>query len=278
MIQKSYEKKESGNLYLIPTPIGNLEDITYRAISILKSVDIVFAEDTRETINLLKYYGITKKVESCHKYSEAMHKDKIVNILLSGKNIGYVTDRGTPLISDPGNLIVDYAIQNNINVIALPGPNALLPAINMSGLSNRRFLFYGFLSNKKSQLKKELIDLKDEKNTIIFYESPFRIKDTLTIMLEIFGNRKAAIVREISKIYEEVNRNYINNLIDYCDKIKGEIVIVVEGNNNISNEEIDINEKIKELLNKGYSRRDAISEVADRYNINKNKIYNNYKE
>ena len=148
----------------------------------------------------------------------------------------------------------------------------------MSGLSNKRFLFYGFLSNKKSQLKKELINLKDEKNTIIFYESPFRIKDTLTTMLEIFGNRKAAIVREISKIYEEVNRNNINNLIDYCDKIKGEIVIVVEGNNNNSTEEVDINEKIKELLDKGYSKRDAISEVADRYNINKNKIYNNYKE
>ena len=146
MIQKSYEKSNYGNLYLIPTPIGNLDDITKRSIDTLKLVDIVYAEDTRETLKLLKALGINKKVESCHKYTEMMHKDKIVGILKEGKNIGYVTDRGTPLISDPGNIIADEAIKNDINVIALPGANALLPAINMSGLSNEKFMFYGFLN------------------------------------------------------------------------------------------------------------------------------------
>ena len=224
MNQKSYDKSEYGKLYLIPTPIGNLNDITYRSIETFKMVDIVYAEDTRETYNLLKYYNIDKRIESCHKYSEMKHKDKIISILKSGKNIGYSTDRGTPLISDPGNVIVEEAIKNGISVIALPGANALLPAINMSGLSNQRFLFYGFLNSKKSLARKELEDLKEIKQTLIFYESPFRIKDTLKLLLEVFGNRKAAIVREISKLHEEVLRNNIDILINECENIKGEIV------------------------------------------------------
>ena len=145
MIQKSYQDSNYGKLYLIPTPIGNMDDITLRAIKTLKEVDIVFAEDTRVTLSLLKYLEISKPVESCHKYTEMKNKDKIVKLLQSGKNIGYVTDRGTPLISDPGNIIVDEAIKNNISVIALPGPSALLPAINMSGISNKRFLFPIFM-------------------------------------------------------------------------------------------------------------------------------------
>ena len=274
MIQRSYNSSNYGKLYLIPTPIGNLEDITFRAINILKEVDTIYAEDTRETKILLKKYDINKKVESCHKYSEMMHKDKIISILKEGKKIGYVTDRGTPLISDPGNIIVEEVIKNNIDVIALPGPNALLPAINMSGISNEKFLFYGFLNNKSSMQKKELIDLKDEKYTLIFYESPFRIKETLKNMLEVFGNRKAAVVREISKIYEEVNRDTISKLIEYCDKIKGEIVIVVEGKREIS-DNYDHKNEFENLVKKGYSKRDAIREISD---ISKNKLYEELKE
>ena len=183
MIQKSYEKSEYGKLYLIPTPIGNLDDITIRGINTLKEVDIIFAEDTRQTLNLLKYLNISKKVESCHKFSEMMHKDKIISILKSGKNVGYVTDRGTPLISDPGNVIVDYAIKENITVIALPGASALLPALNMSGISNEKFLFYGFLDSKASIAKKELIDLKEVKQTLIFFMLPL----SLAIIHTIFG-------------------------------------------------------------------------------------------
>lgn len=272
MIQKSYESSKYGKLYLIPTPIGNMEDITLRAINTLNMVDIIYAEDTRNTGLLLKKLNISKKIESCHKYSEMMHKDKIIRTLKEGKNIGYVTDRGTPLISDPGNVIVEYCINEGISVIALPGPSALLPAINMSGLSNEKFLFYGFLNSKTSIAKQELIKLKEYENTIIFYEAPHRIKSTLELMEKVFGNRKIAIVREISKIYEEVIRDEISEIIKICDKIKGEIVIVVDGKK--EEENINYNEKVEILINKGYSKKDAIHEVADQYNISKNKLYN----
>lgn len=278
MNQKSYEKSDFGKLYLIPTPIGNLDDITLRAIKTLEMVDIVYAEDTRETLNLLKYLKINKKVESCHKYTEMKHKDKIIQILKSGKNIGYVTDRGTPLISDPGNVIVDESIKENITVIALPGPNALLPALNMSGLSNERFLFYGFLNSKPSLAKKELIDLKDIKQTIIFYESPHRIIATLSQILEVFGNRNIALVREISKLHEEVIRDNIENILKISDTFKGELVIIVEGNTQEKTLEINYTEEINKLLTQGYSKRDAIREIADKYNISKNKLYNEFKE
>ena len=278
MNQKSYENSKYGKLYLIPTPIGNLEDITLRAIKTLEMVDIVYAEDTRETNNLLKYLKITKKVESCHKYTEMKHKNKIIEILKSGKNIGYVTDRGTPLISDPGNIIVEEAISNGIIVIFLPGPNALLPAINMSGLSNEKFLFYGFLNSKPSISKKELIELKDIKQTIILYESPHRLTATLKQILAVFGNRKIAIVREISKLYEEIIRDNIENILKISDNLKGEIVIVIEGNTQEKEDKIDYNNEISKLIQSGYSKRDAVREVADKYNMSKNKLYNEFKE
>ncbi len=278
MNQKSYEESNFGKLYLIPTPIGNLKDISFRAIETFKMVDIVYAEDTRETFNLLKYYNIDKKIESCHKYSEMKHKDKIISILKSGKNIGYCTDRGTPLISDPGNIIVDEAIKNGISVISLPGANALLPAINMSGLSNQRFLFYGFLNSKKSIAKKELVDLKNVKQTLIFYESPFRVVETLKLMKEILGDRKASIVREISKLHEEVLRNDLNNLIDECKSIKGEIVIVVEGNNEIEEDNNNYEKILNELIKNGLSKKEAIREVVNKYRVNKNYLYNLVKE
>lgn len=277
MIQKSYTESNKGNLYLVPTPIGNLEDITIRAINVLKMVDLVYAEDTRQTFNLLKQYNITKKIESCHKFTEMQNKDKIIKLLLVGKNIAYVTDRGTPLISDPGNVIVEEVIKNDINVISLPGPSALLPAINMSGLSNEKFMFYGFLNNKETLARKELINLKDFEYTIIFYEAPHRIKNTLKLLLEVLGNRKIALVREISKIYEEVIRDNIENVLKISDNIKGEIVIIVEGKN--KNEKADVNyeELINNLINKGYTKRDAIKEISDEYNESKNKLYNMFK-
>ena len=277
MIQKSYSESEYGKLYLIPTPIGNLDDITYRAINTLRDVDMVFAEDTRVTINLLKHFDISKKVESCHKYTVMKNKDKIINILKSGKNIGYVTDRGTPLIRDPGNVIVDAVIEENITVIALPGSSALLPALNMSGISNERFLFYGFLQSKSSLAKKELIDLKEEKYSIILYESPHRILNTLELIFDVFGDRKIAVVREISKLYEEVIRGRVSEVISLADNIRGEIVLVIEGNNNIEDNN-DYEKLINELIDKGYSKRDAVKEIAERYNVSKNKLYNMVKE
>lgn len=280
MKQNSYNSDIKGKLYLIPTPIGNLDDITLRALNILKEVDIVFAEDTRETFNLLKYYNINKKIESCHKYSEMKNKEKILKILKEGKTIGFVSDRGTPLISDPGNFVVNEVIKENIPVIALPGATALIPALNMSGLDNERFLFYGFLNNKKNAAKKELNKLKDVEYTMIFYESPRRLKTTLELMLEAFGNRKLSIVREISKLHEEIIRDSIENVTKIIDDIKGEIVIVVEKKKNNKLETISTNyiELVKEMQEEGYSKKDAIKEVSLKYNISKNKLYEECKE
>ena len=280
MKQNSYNSDIKGKLYLIPTPIGNLDDITLRALNTLKEVDIVFAEDTRETFNLLKYYNINKKIESCHKYSEMKNKEKILKILKEGKTIGFVSDRGTPLISDPGNFVVNEVIKENIPVIALPGATALIPALNMSGLDNVRFLFYGFLNNKKNMAKKELNKLKDVEYTMIFYESPRRLKTTLELMLEAFGNRKISIVREISKLHEEIIRDSIENVTKIIDDIKGEIVIVVEKKKNNKLETISTNyiELVKEMQEEGYSKKDAIKEVSLKYNISKNKLYEECKE
>ena len=278
MKQISYENNNKGKLYLIPTPIGNLEDITFRAINTLKQVDIVFAEDTRETSNLLKYYNINKKIESCHKYSEMKHREKIIKLLNEWKKIGYVSDRGTPLISDPGNYIVSEVIKENFDVIALPGATALIPALNMSGIDNSKFLFYGFLNSKKSSAEKELNCLKNEKYSIIFYESPYRIKSTLELIYKVFGNRKIALVREISKVHEEIIRDNIYDVINNFDTIKGEIVIVVEKNQNNEEQEIDYKLIVSEMCKKGYSKRDAIKEVSTKYNISKNKLYQECKE
>lgn len=280
MKQNSYNSDIKGKLYLIPTPIGNLDDITLRALNTLKEVDIVFAEDTRETFNLLKYYNINKKIESCHKYSEMKNKEKILKILKEGKTIGFVSDRGTPLISDPGNFVVNEVIKENIPVIALPGATALIPALNMSGLDNERFLFYGFLNNKKNAAKNELNKLKDVEYTMIFYESPRRLKTTLELMFEAFGNRKISIVREISKLHEEIIRDSIENVTKIIDDIKGEIVIVVEKKKNNKLETISTNyiELVKEMQEEGYSKKDAIKEVSLKYNISKNKLYEECKE
>ena len=280
MKQNSYNGDIKGKLYLIPTPIGNLDDITIRALNTLREVDIVFAEDTREAFNLLKYYNINKKIESCHKYSEMKNKEKILKILKEGKTIGFVSDRGTPLISDPGNFIVNEVINENIPVVALPGATALIPALNMSGLDNERFLFYGFLNSKKNTAKNELNMLKDIECTMIFYESPRRLKNTLELMFEVFGNRKISIVREISKLHEEIIRDSIENVIKIIGDIKGEIVIVVEKKKNIKLETIPLNciELVKEMQKKGYSKKDAVKEVSLKYNISKNKLYEECKE
>lgn len=278
MKQSSYNESSKGKLYLIPTPIGNLEDITIRALNTLKTVDIIFAEDTREAYNLLKYYNISKKIESCHKYSEMKHKDKIIKILNDGKNIGYVSDRGTPLISDPGNYLVNEVIKENISVIALPGATALIPALNMSGLDNSKFLFYGFLNSKKTLAEKELKSLKNVNYSLIFYESPYRVKNTLELIYKIFGDRKIALVREISKIHEEIIRDNISEIIKNIDILKGEFVIVVEKCQFLESNNLNYKEMVNELCKKGYTKKDAVKEISIEYNISKNKLYEECKE
>lgn len=276
MIQKSYNNTPS--LYLIPTPIGNLEDITYRALKILKEVDVIFAEDTRVTKNLLNKFNIeNKKIISNYEHNEIKNCEKLLKYLNEGYNVGLVTDRGTPVISDPGYVLVKVALENNFNVIALPGPTALIPALIVSGLEPSSFLFYGFLNNKEEKRKKELEKLKNLEYTLIFYESPQRIQKTLKNMLEIFGDRKISISREISKRYETVYRGIISEIINTISNIKGELVIVVEKNKEKNNyEHLTIIEHVNLYIKEGFNQKEAIKKVAEDRKISKREVYEKY--
>ena len=274
-IQKSYDNKPT--LYIVPTPIGNLEDITLRALNILKEVDIIFAEDTRVTKQLLNHYNINKKLISSHLHNENQNIKKEIDTLKEGKNIAIVSDRGTPVISDPGYILVKEAIKSNFNVVTLPGPTAIIPAIIMSDMCSGPFTFYGFLNSKSSKRKKELEELKNIKHPIIFYEAPHRVTKTLEQMKEILGNRKASIAREISKKHEEINRGTIIELIEYSQNIKGELVIIVEGNKEKTTyEDISILDHINKYLKEGIDQKDAIKQVAKDRNIPKNVVYKQY--
>ena len=210
MSQKSYDGTPS--VYLIPTPIGNMEDITLRAINMLKEVEVIFSEDTRVTGLLLQHLDIKKKLIANHEYNEEENKEKIITYLKNGQSVGIVTDRGTPIISDPGYTLSKHVISQGYNVVGLPGATALIPALIMSGLEPAPFLFYGFLNSKQQKREKELEELKDIKATMIFYESPHRIQKTLNDMLKVLGNRNISISREISKKFEEVIRGTITEV------------------------------------------------------------------
>lgn len=275
MIQKSYDSDKI--LYIVPTPIGNLEDITIRALNILKESDVIFSEDTRETAFLLKHYDISqKKLISSHKFNENENVEKLLFYLEEGKKVSLVSDRGTPGISDPGYSLIRKAIEKEYNVVCLPGATAFVPALVMSGISTDRFYFYGFLNSKKSKAKKELESLKKITVPLIFYESPHRINETLSLMYEIFNNRKAVIAREISKKFEEIIRSELKELVN-LDSLKGEIVIIIEGSKEEDDySEISIKEHVEEFINKGFTSKFAIKEVAKLRNVSKNVIYNEY--
>ncbi len=273
MIQKSYEKLETGDLYIVPTPIGNIKDITLRAVNILKLVDIIYAEDTRTSSVLLKALDIKKPLKSCHLHNEKTAKINMLEELKQGKNLALISDQGTPLLSDPGYEAVNLIIREGINVIALPGPSALLPALNMSGIEANKFLFYGFLNSKSVAAKKELQKIKDLEYTIVFYESPHRFLKTMQIIFEIMGDRDVSICREITKIHEEVFRGTVKEAIDFYKEIKGEIVIILEK----GQKEIDIDSILKEVKaekKKGLSNKDAVKLVSKKYGVSKNLLYN----
>ena len=275
MIQKSYNNTAS--LYLIPTPIGNLEDITIRSLNTLKFVDVILSEDTRNTGILLNNYDIHKKLVSCHEYNEDKMIDSVISLLMEGKNIGLVTDQGTPIISDPGFVIARGVIDAGFNVISLPGATAFVPALTVSGIAPSPFLFYGFLNSKNSKQRQELVSLKNYPFTIIIYESVHRLKETLNNMLDILGDRKIAICRELSKIHEEIARDNISNLLPLVDSMKGEFVIVIEGNTEITDySNLDVVEHVKIYLDDGVSEKEAIKIVAKERNVPKSIVYNEY--
>ena len=276
MSQKSYDN--SPTLYLIPTPIGNMEDITIRALNTLKMVEVVFCEDTRVTGQLLKYFEISKKLISSHNYNEAGNKDILLEYLKNGYNVGLVSDRGTPIISDPGYELAKCAIENNYNVVSLPGATALIPALTSSGINPMPFYYYGFLNSKDSARRKELESLKNISATIILYEAPHRINKTLIDMKNILGNnRKISISREITKKYEEIYRGTIEELINQNNEYKGELVIVVEGNKEqMEYKTLTIEEHVNFYIEDGKSVMDAIKIVAKERGIKKSEVYDIY--
>lgn len=276
MSQKSYDNKNS--LYLIPTPIGNLDDITLRAINILKKVDVLFCEDTRITRMLLNKLEIKKKLISCNNINEEVVRNKVIEFLNNGQEVGLVTDRGTPIISDPGYKTVQAVIEHGYNVIGLPGPTALIPALITSGIEPSPFLFYGFLNSKTSKMEKELESLKNLKYTLIFYESPHRIIDMLTTLKKVFGDRQISVNREISKLYEEIYRGSVSTVIEELGtEIKGEFVIVVEGNKEIVDyTNTSIKDHVMSYVNLGYNEKEAMKLVARDRKVSKSDIYKEF--
>ncbi len=275
MRQKSYDG--SATLYLIPTPIGNMEDITFRAVNILKEAELVLCEDTRVTGILLKHLEIKKRLVANHEHNEARNKELVLSLLEEGKTIALVSDRGTPVISDPGFEIAKYVIEQGYNVVGLPGATALIPALIMSGINPMPFTFFGFLNSKESKRKKELENLKEINTTIIIYEAPHRIHDTIKNIYEILGDRKISISREISKRYEEVIRGTASQLIDNLNDIKGEMVVVIEGSQEKNVDfDISITGHVNLYISDGLKTMDAVKKVAKERNLPKGKVYEEY--
>lgn len=274
MLQNSYDG--SSTLYLISTPIGNLDDITYRSVKVLNDVDVIFSEDTRVTLNLINYLGISKKLIALHDHNEDIVKEKVLEYLKNGNNVALVTDRGTPVISDPGFKTVKYIIDNNFNVVALPGPTAFVPSLITSGIAPQPFLFYGFLDSKDSVKRSELVRLSDEEETIVFYEAPHRIIRTLNMILEIFGDRNISVSREISKKFETIYRGKISDIINIIPD-KGEFVIVVDGmKNKIVDNTISVKNAVDNYIRAGFDVMSSIKKVAKDRGVAKNVVYMEY--
>jgi len=274
------EKKIKGNLFICATPIGNLEDVSFRLIRTLRDVDVIVAEDTRTTKKLLSRYEITKKdIISYQDYSSKQKIEKICRLLQEGKNIALVSESGTPVIQDPGYKLIDNCIEKDILLTIIPGPNAAVSALVLSGLPPDSFLFVGFLPKTKSKRKKKLAELSTIPYTLIFYESPIRLKKLLVELKEKFGDRRACIVREISKLYEEIIRGSFSEMLSKLEsrKIKGEIVLVVEGYRFelIKNyTEDDIRKKLIDLISQNITKKGAIKIIKSRYDIDRQRLYN----
>lgn len=266
-------------LYLVGTPIGNFDDMTYRAVETLKNVDLIAAEDTRNTLNLLNHFDIKTKVTSYHEHNKASKGQQILEMLMDGKDVAVVTDAGMPAISDPGEDIVKLCIENCIRVTTVPGPTAFVSALVMSGLPTKGVVFEGFLSAKNSEREKRLQELKEYKETLIFYEAPHKILRTLEHIKNVFGNREISVSREITKKFEETKRGKISDIIDYFteNNPRGEFVLVISGAE--EKEEVYITsviEHVEQLISEGIDKKSAIAEVAKIRKIPKRNVYNEY--
>ena len=274
---------KNGKLYLVPTPIGNLKDITLRALETLKEADFIAAEDTRQTLKLLNHFEIKKPLISYHKFNEQSKSDKIIDLLIEGKNVVLVSDAGTPGISDPGSVIVQRCIEKMIDFEVLPGATAITTALVYSGLDTTKYLFRGFLPRENKDRKIITDELLQSQETLIFYESPHRLIDTLTFLLDTFGDRRIAVCRELTKIYEEIYRDTLKQALLYFtqNKPRGEFVLVLEGKKleDIKEEKkeawinLSIEEHILKYVNSGINKKEAIKLVAKERELPKSEVY-----
>lgn len=268
------DNMDFGKLYICATPIGNLEDMSLRAIRILNEVDFIGAEDTRHTLKLLNHYHIKKHLTSYHQHNIKEKGPQLIEKIKSGQTMALVSDAGMPGISDPGEHLIKLAIKENIEVIGLPGASAMLLALVISGLSTEKFAFEGFLPTKKNERIRELEKLKEEARTLIFYESPHRIVESLKAMLFVLGDRKTSLSRELTKRFEETIRGNLSEIIEIASlrELKGEMVVVVEGYKKEA-EDFDIKEMLNALIKEGKTKKDAIKLVAEKTGLSKNLIY-----
>lgn len=267
-----------GKLFVVSTPIGNLEDITLRAVSVLKDCDVIACEDTRTTKKLLIRYGIETNLTSYHEHNEVEKSQKLLEELKEGKNVALVSDAGTPSVSDPGWRLVNLSIENKVEVVPVPGPSATLSALVVSGLPTDSFLFLGFFPKTAGKKKELLKNVKDYPYTLIFYESARRLSGTLSVLLEILGNRNICVAREMTKLYEEVIRGSVSEVISILserDTVKGEVTVVLEGDRegrkNISTEEAQ--EMLRAMKERGIVLSDAVRAVCESSGASKNRIY-----
>lgn len=274
-----------GTLYLVATPIGNLGDISARALEVLESVDLIAAEDTRRTVQLLNHFGISKPLTSYHEHNKREKGQYIISLLKQGKNVAQVSDAGTPAISDPGEDLVGLCIENDITVTSVPGPVAGVNALILSGLNTRRFAFEGFLSVNKRHRHEHLSSVKNDTHTLIFYEAPHKLRTTLEDMRDAFGGgRRIALVRELTKLHEEVIRTDIDGAIEKYKEVspRGEYVLVVEGAKEGADEEekpwagLSVYEHVEKYISEGMSSKEAIKRTAVDRGVPKREIYNEY--
>ena len=266
---------KAGILFIVPTPIGNLADITFRAVDVLKKVSLIGAEDTRNSKKLLNHYNIETPMISYHKFNERKRVDQLLNKLKNGEDIAIISDAGTPGISDPSSIIIKGAIANDLKVEVLPGATAFIPALVASGLNCERFQFIGFLPEKNKTREKLLENIKQNENTLIFYEAPHKLQKFIQYLFDHLGDRKISIVREISKIYETYYRTTLQNIIKESKPIvaKGEFVIIVEGSKKSIISDSDLKNKLIKLLENGETRKSAVQLVTKESGEQKNRIY-----
>ncbi|MEW9078007.1 16S rRNA (cytidine(1402)-2'-O)-methyltransferase [Terrisporobacter glycolicus] len=270
----------SGKLYICPTPIGNLEDITYRTLRVLNEVDLIAAEDTRHSVKLLNHFEISKPLTSYFEHNKDSKGIYLINKLLEGENIALISDAGMPGISDPGEDLIKLAIEHNIEIDVLPGATAFVVALVGSGMNTHKFAFEGFLDRDKKIRRSRLEEVKEEERTMIFYESPHRLKDTLKDMLKILGNREISVNRELTKKYQEVIRQDIETVINIFNEkdVKGEFVLIVDGfkgEKTLVNDYSNLSEReyVESLLEDGMSKKDAIKVVCKERKLKKDVVY-----